>query len=221
MSVISKFASSVALTTAVAASALITLQVADANATIFDWSFSAPGTTGNPVSGSGYLDATFLGTFTGTDTATASEYLVNQIYGTVTVGTNSSAIAGIAAPGSFGCNIDYCPSPGSSPPTITETNDNDIYYPNFPNENGTFVDGNGLSFVLLNGDEINLSAYESDALVNYSVPGVGAGANDAPFTSLTPAPLPAALPLFAAGLGALSLLGWRRKRKSAAALTAA
>ena len=31
-----------------------------------------------------------------------------------------------------------------------------------------------------------------------------------------PAPLPAALPLFATGLGALSLVGWRRKRKLAA-----
>ena len=29
-------------------------------------------------------------------------------------------------------------------------------------------------------------------------------------------PVPAALPLFAAGLGALGLLGWRRKRKAAA-----
>lgn len=34
-------------------------------------------------------------------------------------------------------------------------------------------------------------------------------------------PLPAALPLFATGLGALGLLGWRRKRKAAAALAAA
>ena len=33
-------------------------------------------------------------------------------------------------------------------------------------------------------------------------------------------PLPAALPLFATGLGALGLLGWRRKRKAAAALAA-
>jgi hypothetical protein len=37
-------------------------------------------------------------------------------------------------------------------------------------------------------------------------------------TSATP--LPAALPLFAASLGALGLLGWRRKRKGAAALAA-
>ena len=33
---------------------------------------------------------------------------------------------------------------------------------------------------------------------------------------LNETPLPAALPLFATGLGALGLLGWRRKRKQAA-----
>jgi hypothetical protein len=33
-------------------------------------------------------------------------------------------------------------------------------------------------------------------------------------------PLPAALPLFAGGLGALAALGWRRKRKNAAAIAA-
>jgi hypothetical protein len=36
-----------------------------------------------------------------------------------------------------------------------------------------------------------------------------------------PTPLPATLPLFASGLGALGLLGWRRKRKASAALAAA
>jgi len=34
-------------------------------------------------------------------------------------------------------------------------------------------------------------------------------------------PLPASLPLFASGLGALGLLGWRRKRKSTTSLLAA
>jgi hypothetical protein len=34
-------------------------------------------------------------------------------------------------------------------------------------------------------------------------------------------PLPAALPLFATGLGVLGLLAWRRKKKSAAPLSAA
>jgi hypothetical protein len=36
------------------------------------------------------------------------------------------------------------------------------------------------------------------------------------FTSPTATPLPAALPLFATGLGGLGLLGWRRKRKALA-----
>jgi len=35
-------------------------------------------------------------------------------------------------------------------------------------------------------------------------------------TSFEPTPLPSALPLFATGIGALGLLGWRRKRKAQA-----
>jgi hypothetical protein len=40
-------------------------------------------------------------------------------------------------------------------------------------------------------------------------------------TPVTTTPLPAALPLFATGLGVMGLLGWRRKRKGAAAIDAA
>jgi hypothetical protein len=39
-------------------------------------------------------------------------------------------------------------------------------------------------------------------------------------TMVSTTPLPAALPLFATGLGAMGLLGWRRKRKNAAAIAA-
>jgi hypothetical protein len=35
--------------------------------------------------------------------------------------------------------------------------------------------------------------------------------------SVATTPLPAALPLFATGLGTMGLFGWRRKRKNAAA----
>jgi hypothetical protein len=40
-------------------------------------------------------------------------------------------------------------------------------------------------------------------------------------TAAAATPLPTALPLFASGLGVMGLLGWRRKRKKAAALAAA
>jgi hypothetical protein len=39
-------------------------------------------------------------------------------------------------------------------------------------------------------------------------------------TGVSEVPLPATLPLFATGLGALGLLGWRRKRKNAAVIAA-
>jgi hypothetical protein len=38
---------------------------------------------------------------------------------------------------------------------------------------------------------------------------------DATFVPVSEVPLPAALPLFATGLGVLNLLGWRRKKKAA------
>jgi hypothetical protein len=41
--------------------------------------------------------------------------------------------------------------------------------------------------------------------------------SNSPNLTFTPTPLPAALPLFAGGLGALGVLGWRKKRKAAAA----
>lgn len=40
-------------------------------------------------------------------------------------------------------------------------------------------------------------------------------------TAATATPLPAGLPLFATGLGAMGLFGWRRKRKNTAAIVAA
>ena len=48
--------------------------------------------------------------------------------------------------------------------------------------------------------------------------GAGATMSFTATTELTPAPtpLPAALPLFATGIGGLGLLGWRRKRKARA-----
>ena len=76
-------------------------------------------------------------------------------------------------------------------------------------ENLVFGAFAGLSFDENANDTylITLSLSDSDGLLDtvdeYVVVGTGA------------TPLPAALPLFAGGLGAMGLLGWRRKRKAA------
>jgi hypothetical protein len=48
----------------------------------------------------------------------------------------------------------------------------------------------------------------------------GTGADQSFRLEIGTTPLPAALPLFATGLGAIGLLGWRRKRKNTAAIAA-
>ena len=53
--------------------------------------------------------------------------------------------------------------------------------------------------------------------IDYSSSGTGNGPGINKLDIIETTPLPAALPLFASGLGALGLLGWRRKRKAQAA----
>ena len=71
---------------------------------------------------------------------------------------------------------------------------------------GTIVDGPGF-LVVDNSGDVTSSAYNAP---NYtSSIGLVTGFESSP----SAAPLPAALPLFVTGLGALGLLGWRRKRR--------
>lgn len=74
----------------------------------------------------------------------------------------------------------------------------------------------------------SLGSYYLYAFVTYQNPNTGnwdgSGASNfysGPFVVGTVTPLPASLPLFATGLGGLGLLGWRRKRKAAAATASA
>jgi hypothetical protein len=69
----------------------------------------------------------------------------------------------------------------------------------------------------------------ADSFFDPPGPSVDVEVNSGPSVSTLPAtdligtavtPLPAALPLFATGLGAMGLLGWRRKRKNTAAIAA-
>ena len=76
--------------------------------------------------------------------------------------------------------------------------------------------------VVWENDEDATAVWNYDLVYNIPAAAVGSENNAccarfdyAVFTVAT-TPLPAALPLFAAGLGAMGLLGWRRKRKAAA-----
>ncbi len=77
---------------------------------------------------------------------------------------------------------------------------------------GTFQSNTHLGLQLIGPNEILIDVTGDNPNVNDQlILDVIAGS---PTTSATP--LPAALPLFASGLGALGLLGWRKKRKAAA-----
>jgi hypothetical protein len=72
----------------------------------------------------------------------------------------------------------------------------------------------------LGGDGIDLwnaGAVPPTGLFELTIDGQGFGISPTPQTT----PLPAALPLFATGLGAMGLFGWRRKRKNTTAIAAA
>jgi PEP-CTERM motif len=79
----------------------------------------------------------------------------------------------------------------------------------------------------INQNNVHLNSF---VLLDIWIPGFGAtsnGVNEGGTTGLVEiaqavatTPLPATLPLFASGLGALGLLGWRRKRKNASAIAA-
>ncbi len=96
------------------------------------------------------------------------------------------------------------------------------------------IDSNGLIFAISNnplrGQDALFAAWDNGGgtlafLISGELAGVfdvwykttvGIGEIALTSSELSQTPLPAALPLFATGLGALGLLGWRRKRKQAA-----
>ena len=81
--------------------------------------------------------------------------------------------------------------------------------------------GAELSLVLSDPTDL-LSAGSNYALVINGANETGALESYVGYFSLTAAtPLPAALPLFASGIGALGLFGWRRKRKNHSAISVA
>ncbi len=171
-------------------SAIITTISASASfASTYNWTWSE----GGPTLYSGTL-------ITGTNCGVGCE-IVNSISGSFL----GASITTLLAPGAF------------PPPPNGIPNDNELYPTSSP-----VLSFNGISFSLANGDDINIY-WNSGAYISYCDGPSSTTACDpsARFTSGTFAvtsvnsttPLPAALPLFATGLGALGLLGWRSKRK--------
>jgi hypothetical protein len=86
---------------------------------------------------------------------------------------------------------------------------------------GALVGETGSTFFLIGTGPTILSGLSGELLVGFwdnpTEYGDNGGSQKLSVTALSATtPLPAALPLFAAGLGGLGLLGWRRKRKARA-----
>src|SRR5450759_5859565 len=89
-------------------------------------------------------------------------------------------------------------------------------------------DGTGTPLYSVTGSSLLIQTFGNDLVTFLDLDGffnsvlLSSTGNSFEFANLTAwdppiaTPLPGALPLFATGLGALGLLGWRRKRKAAA-----
>jgi hypothetical protein len=98
----------------------------------------------------------------------------------------------------------------------------DIEDPNLFSASGTLtvIGSNGATQALYGGDFGTATLLGFVGLTSFTLrceAGCQATVDNIVFSELSTVPLPAAIPLFATGLGALGLLGWRRKRKAKAA----
>jgi hypothetical protein len=213
MRVLNKSAACIALATAFVVGGLLGTAPANAD-TFFDLTFTQVGTPGNgccgPFDVSANLDATPIGL--------SGNFNIVGISGTVTENGTPYSITGLISPpsdpgGYFGFNniiyngasykfdtggVGFYAAGGLN------------YYPADPSTAYNVYD-NGYP----NAQLSTTASYDVNTPFNgtYSITEITSGSSSA-------TPLPAALPLFATGLGALGLLGWRRKRKAAAIATA-
>ena len=212
---VDKMKRTLAALAAVVISSGVSLGALPANATSFDLEFTNTVLPNNgccgPFNVSAILDATFDGT----------KYIVTGITGTVSEGSPATTfnIIGLLPAnnnnGYFGWDNVITTTGGSGPFGFTSggivfTAAGPDYYaanpdnPVSPAEFNIFTD-NGVSTLLTLASN-NVNAPFNGSL---SIGLIGEG-------SAGETPLPAALPLFASGLGALGLYGWRRKKKAQA-----
>jgi len=144
------------------------------------------------------LDFLASGTFTATSLG-GGEYRVTGVTGTLAF----NSINGVLSPGT------YCvPDSGTC-------NDNILF---FPPQSGAQLSLGGIGLLTVSygnvGFEFGIYSFPS---YDFSIGGTVHGVGDEFSATLASTPLPAPLSLLASGLGALGLLGWRRKRKAAIA----
>jgi hypothetical protein len=129
-----------------------------------------------------------------------------QLWTALPITLGATELASGSVIGSLGTYADVFWSP------VTTTVGTQYYLLFYSTEQYFAIDGSVNNYpggnVFANGGYSNFTSFDY-AFRTYT---------DTSFSSATP--LPAALPLFASGLGALGLLGWRRKRKNAAAIAA-
>jgi hypothetical protein len=195
--------------TALTAVVSVSLAAAPARAdTVYDWTISGGSSTNNgdgTLSGSGTITLSSTPTINSIGTG----YAVDGITGTLTA-TNFDSV------GSFSGTITGTYGPNFSV--------DDLVYPSAPN--GFVVDDFGLGITLYLNPTTTYQLAIGAANGNpgyYNVACCGGGEPIYDYQLVTlgapvaATPLPAAFPLLAGGLGAMGLLGWRKKRKTLAA----
>jgi len=170
---------------------------ASAAAVTYDWTLASPAANlgGFNWTGSGTISVT---TGSGSDTITA-------MTGTVTNGSITDPITGLASPGAFDDLLFPIGTTFNGPPIVTS---------------GSYVsasdlDTKGLGFTFAAGTIEVFGAYAPnsiDVMPGNNYEEIGPGGFGVGTFALTATPLPAALPLFAGGLGLLGPLARRRKR---------
>jgi hypothetical protein len=191
-------------------SALLPLAVAvlpaSAATVTYDWTLTGPAASlgGFVWTGSGTVTVT---TGSGDDTITA-------ITGSVTNGTITDPITGLATSGGVDNLLFPIGTTFTGPPVV---------------HSGSYVsasdlDTEGLGFTIAAGTIDVFGGYQpnsTDVTAGNNYDETGPGGFGVGTFALTATPLPAALPLFAGGLGMLGLFGRRRKSKASQAVAAA
>jgi hypothetical protein len=175
---------------------------AEAHATVVTYGFT--GTLSNPVNGGTSVSGSFV---VDNVAATLTNFSLTTSYGSATPSNYTAQILQFLP--AVQPNADFTElafRPNNVSLSLVDPNIGLLFESSLANFNG------GSLFTAAITPVVGESLASVVNCVNCSLPLAG-GSLFASGTA-TATPLPAALPLFATGLGALGLLGWRRKRKS-------